>query len=170
MIAEFEAGPARARTGEVMAVARAKGRLRGKQPKLSTRQEAHLVELYRAGAHTIGELEELMPGYPLHRLPRRRTRWRGAAEPHMTEFVAWPNGRDLPRLDLLRLPAPRRRGDPHVRDGRRARYCCPVSVCSGALRLSTWGSGPALTVTISSAGRICIWSLWCRGGTVITSL
>src|SRR5260370_38480784 len=44
-----------------MAVARAKGRLRGKQPKLSPRQEAHLVELYHAGAHTIGELEELFP-------------------------------------------------------------------------------------------------------------
>lgn len=44
-----------------MAVARAKGRLRGKQPKLSPRQEAHLVELYRAEAHTIGELEELFP-------------------------------------------------------------------------------------------------------------
>ena len=44
-----------------MAIARAKGRLRGKQPKLSPRQEAHLVELYRAGEHTIGELEELFP-------------------------------------------------------------------------------------------------------------
>jgi DNA-binding MarR family transcriptional regulator len=44
-----------------MAVAAAKDRLRGKQPKLSPRQEAHLVELYRAGEHTIGELEELFP-------------------------------------------------------------------------------------------------------------
>jgi DNA invertase Pin-like site-specific DNA recombinase len=61
MIAEFEADLARARTREGMAVARAKGRLRGKQPKLSPRQEAHLVELYRAGRHTIGELEELFP-------------------------------------------------------------------------------------------------------------
>jgi DNA invertase Pin-like site-specific DNA recombinase len=61
MIAEFEADLARARTGEGMAMARAKGRLRGKQPKLSLRQEAHLVELYRAGGHTIGELEELFP-------------------------------------------------------------------------------------------------------------
>ena len=61
MIAEFEADLARARTREGMAVARAKGRLRGKQPKLSPRQEAHLVELYRAGEHTIGELEELLP-------------------------------------------------------------------------------------------------------------
>jgi hypothetical protein len=44
-----------------MAVARTKGRLRGKQPKPSPRQEAHLVEPYHAGAHTIGELEELFP-------------------------------------------------------------------------------------------------------------
>jgi DNA invertase Pin-like site-specific DNA recombinase len=62
MIAEFEADLARARTRQGMAVARAKGRLRGKQPKLSPRQEAHLVELYRAGAHRVGELEELFPG------------------------------------------------------------------------------------------------------------
>ncbi len=59
MIAEFEADLARARTREGMAVARAKGRLRGKQPKLSAKQEAHLVELYRAGQHTVSELEEL---------------------------------------------------------------------------------------------------------------
>jgi len=61
MIAEFEADLARARTREGMAVARAKGRLRGKQPKLSPKQEAHLVELYRGGKHSIGELEELFP-------------------------------------------------------------------------------------------------------------
>jgi len=59
MIAEFEADLARTRTREGMAVARAKGRLRGKQPKLNPRQEAHLVQLYRAGQHTISELEEL---------------------------------------------------------------------------------------------------------------
>jgi DNA-binding MarR family transcriptional regulator len=42
-----------------MKVARAKGRLRGKQPKLSPGQEAHLVALHSAGEHTISELEEL---------------------------------------------------------------------------------------------------------------
>lgn len=39
--------------------ARAKGRLRGKQLKLSLRQEAHLVALHAAGEHTISEFEEL---------------------------------------------------------------------------------------------------------------
>ncbi len=59
MVAEFESDLARMRTREGMKVARAKGRLRGKQPKLSQRQEAHLVALHGAGEHTISELEEL---------------------------------------------------------------------------------------------------------------
>jgi len=59
MVAEFEADPARARTREGMAVAKAKGRLRGKQPKLKAKQEAHLVGLWRAGKQTIVELAEL---------------------------------------------------------------------------------------------------------------
>ena len=42
-----------------MAIARAKGRLRGKQPKLSARQQAHLVQLHQSGQHTIAELAEL---------------------------------------------------------------------------------------------------------------
>lgn len=59
MIAEFEADLARMRTREGMAVAKAKGRLRGKKPKLSEHQEAHLVELHLAGRHTTTELAEL---------------------------------------------------------------------------------------------------------------
>ena len=37
----------------------AKGRLPGKQPKLSTKQEAHLVALHQAEEHTTSSLEEL---------------------------------------------------------------------------------------------------------------
>jgi DNA invertase Pin-like site-specific DNA recombinase len=59
MVAEFESDLIKMRTREGMKVARAKGRLRGKKPKLSDRQEAHLVALHAAGGHTIGELEEL---------------------------------------------------------------------------------------------------------------
>lgn len=59
MVAEFEADLARARTREGMAVAKAKGRLRGKQPKLTLAQEKHLVELYWAGQHTTAELAAL---------------------------------------------------------------------------------------------------------------
>ncbi len=59
MIAEFEADLTRARTREGMAVAKAKGRLRGKQPKLTAKQEALLVELWRSGQHTTLDLAEL---------------------------------------------------------------------------------------------------------------
>jgi DNA invertase Pin-like site-specific DNA recombinase len=59
MVAEFEADLIRMRTREGMKVARAKGRLRGRRPKLTARQEAHLVELHEAGAHTSAELAEL---------------------------------------------------------------------------------------------------------------
>jgi len=54
-----EADLARLRTREGMKAAKAKGRLRGRQPKLTSRQEAHLVELHRAGKHTSTELAEL---------------------------------------------------------------------------------------------------------------
>jgi DNA invertase Pin-like site-specific DNA recombinase len=59
MVAEFESDLIRMRTREGMKVAKARGRLRGKQPKLSPSQEAHLVTLYAAGEHTVSELEEL---------------------------------------------------------------------------------------------------------------
>jgi len=59
MIAEFESDLIRMRTREGMKVAKAKGRLRGKPPKLSPTQETHLVGLYRAGQHTTAELAEL---------------------------------------------------------------------------------------------------------------
>ncbi|MGW0828297.1 recombinase family protein [Streptomyces sp. NPDC002845] len=57
--AEFEVDLLRMRTREGMTVARSKGRLRGKQPKLSARQQAHLVEQRAIGEHTIVDLAEL---------------------------------------------------------------------------------------------------------------
>src|SRR4051794_913086 len=59
MVAEFEADLIRARTREGMKVAKAKGRPRGKQPKLTPRQEQHLVALHYAGQHTSSEPAEL---------------------------------------------------------------------------------------------------------------
>ncbi len=59
MVAEFESDLIRARTREGMAVAREKGRLRGRSPKLSPAQEKHLVELHAAGNHSSAELAEL---------------------------------------------------------------------------------------------------------------
>jgi len=51
MVAEFEADLIRLRTREGMRVAKAKGRLRGRKPKLNPRQEAHLVALHNGRAH-----------------------------------------------------------------------------------------------------------------------
>lgn len=59
MVAEFESDLIRARTREGMQVAKAKGRLRGKQPKLSILQQRHLMEVYNAGTHSTAELAEL---------------------------------------------------------------------------------------------------------------
>ena len=42
-----------------MKVAKAKGRLRGKQPKLNHRQEAHLVSLFNGGEYSTAELADL---------------------------------------------------------------------------------------------------------------
>jgi hypothetical protein len=39
-----------------MAIAKAKGRLRGKPPKLTVRQRTHLLGQHQAGQHTIAEL------------------------------------------------------------------------------------------------------------------
>lgn len=59
MVAEFEADLIRLRTREGMKVAKAKGHLRGKQPKLNRRQEAHLVSLWRSGEYSTAELGDL---------------------------------------------------------------------------------------------------------------
>jgi DNA invertase Pin-like site-specific DNA recombinase len=59
MVAEFEADLIRLRTREGMKVAKAKGRLRGKQPKLNPRQEAHMVALLKSGEYSSAELGDL---------------------------------------------------------------------------------------------------------------
>ena len=57
MVAEFDL--IRLRTREGMKVARAKGHLRGKQPKLTRRQEVHLVSLLASGEYSTAEVAEL---------------------------------------------------------------------------------------------------------------
>ncbi len=57
--AEFEADLIKMRTREGMAVARAKGKLRGKKPKLSDRQQKELRRMHDSGDYSISDLAEL---------------------------------------------------------------------------------------------------------------
>ena len=57
--AEFEVDLLRARTREGMAVAKARGKLRGKQPKLTSKQQRELVRMCGTGEYTIADLAEV---------------------------------------------------------------------------------------------------------------
>ena len=57
--AEFEADFIRLRTREGMAVARVKGKLRGKQPKLSDKQQHELRRMHDTGEYSISDLAEV---------------------------------------------------------------------------------------------------------------
>ncbi len=59
MVAEFESDLIPLRTKEGMRVAKAKGHVRGKQPKLNRRQEAHLVSLVQSGEYSTAEVADL---------------------------------------------------------------------------------------------------------------
>lgn len=57
--AEFEADLICLRTREGMAVARARGKLKGKQPKLKERQARELRRMHDSGEHSISDLAEI---------------------------------------------------------------------------------------------------------------
>lgn len=57
--AEFESDLIRMRTREGLAVARAKGKLRGKKPKLSDRQSRELRRMYDSGDYSVSDLAEV---------------------------------------------------------------------------------------------------------------
>jgi DNA invertase Pin-like site-specific DNA recombinase len=59
VFAEFEADLLRMRTREGMAIALSRGRLKGKKPKLTTRQQAELVRMHATGDYIIAELMEV---------------------------------------------------------------------------------------------------------------
>jgi DNA invertase Pin-like site-specific DNA recombinase len=56
--AEFEVDLIRMRTREGMAVARAQGKLEGRQTKLSAMQQRKLKRMHRTGEYTISDLGE----------------------------------------------------------------------------------------------------------------
>ena len=85
MVAEFESDLIRLRTKEGMRVAKAKGHLRGRPPKLNPRQEAHLVMLHRAGEHSTAELSDLFGAGTLNGLSRTRARRPAPKAPELSE-------------------------------------------------------------------------------------
>ena len=75
--AEFEADLIRLRTREGMAIARSKGKLRGKKPKLSDLQQKELRRMHDTGGYSISDLAEL---FSISRPTVYRTLGRQAAE------------------------------------------------------------------------------------------
>ena len=65
---EFEVDLIRMRTREGMAIAHAKGKLRGKQPKLSEKQQRELCRMHATGEYSISDLAEVFSASPPNRL------------------------------------------------------------------------------------------------------
>ena len=57
--AEFEAVLSRMRTREGMAIVRARGKLRGKQPKLTDRWQRELCRMHATGEYSISDIAEI---------------------------------------------------------------------------------------------------------------
>ncbi len=74
--AEFEADLIRLRTREGLAIARAKGKLRGKLPKLSVKQQKELQRMHETGDYSISDLAEVfsVSRPTVYRTIRRRGR------------------------------------------------------------------------------------------------
>jgi DNA invertase Pin-like site-specific DNA recombinase len=60
--AEFEVDLLRMRTREGMAIAKAKGRLRGRRPKLSPKQQQELKRMHATSNYTVADLTDIFSG------------------------------------------------------------------------------------------------------------
>jgi transposase-like protein len=91
-----------------MAIARANGKLKCKQPKLSARQRIHVLGLARTGDHTIAELAELfsVSRATIHR-EIARARRRGSGTPARVDRRGHPvlTGKAAPEIGANRRSA-----------------------------------------------------------------
>lgn len=100
MVAEFESDLIRARTREGMKIAKAKGRLRGKKPKLSPAQEAHLSETARRRRTHHGRTRRALFRGQVHGVPGSTAR---QAQDRTGPLTAGPPGvAGLPTQQPLR--------------------------------------------------------------------
>lgn len=86
MVAEFERDLISMRTKEGMAVARAKGHLKGKQPKLSMAQRKLLFDVQDRGEYTQTEIAQLFSvsrATVYRELQRRRVAFLATCEAHI---------------------------------------------------------------------------------------
>jgi DNA invertase Pin-like site-specific DNA recombinase len=59
VFAEFEADLLKMRTREGMAIARSRGKLKGRAPKLNVRQQTELTRMHGTGDYTVADLMEV---------------------------------------------------------------------------------------------------------------
>lgn len=142
MVAEFEAHLIRARTKEGMAVAKAKGHLRGKQPKLNRRQEAHLVELLRGHEYSISELCDLF-GVSRSTIYRAVARSRQAALLAAYAAAGSANPRRPPRANSQRGSGRQQRRLPAAAQQRRRHPHPPRAAARRASRTGVTPHVPA---------------------------
>jgi DNA invertase Pin-like site-specific DNA recombinase len=84
-----------------MAVARAKGKLRGKSPKLSDKQQKELCRMHGTGDYSISDLAEV---FSVSRPTVYRTLGRQRLARSSSSEIGGP-GRDQDKIDLLRASA-----------------------------------------------------------------
>ncbi|MFI6742604.1 helix-turn-helix domain-containing protein [Nonomuraea sp. NPDC050451] len=87
-----------------MAIARSRGKLKGKQPKLTARQQAELVRMHATGDYTIADLMEV---FSIGRATLYRTKTMGTTSAGQRYPLVFRPGPPGPRVSRRRaVPSP----------------------------------------------------------------